>query len=427
MNSLFHRTFRIICLLLCATPAWTAGAAEDKAAAPAATQEAVPGPGGAMPPPVVVTLTVSTQTVPVIFEYIGLTEASKIVQVRSRVRGFLERRVFVEGSLIKEGDKLYEIDQRPFQADLEIAHARIQQAEAQRKLAERETLRLKSLQSTGAISQSDLDKQVAAFTEAEASVKLAQAEADKAALELSYTRIVAPLTGLVGKSQKDDGSFVDDQNNSLLTEITQVNPIYVSFRVSEREYLDVKRELQAKTLAQTPGQDPFVQIAQLDGVTFNQKGQFNFQDPNVDIQTGTIQFRAEFDNPQNVLKPGQYVKARVRGWQRPNTITVPQRAVSQSPTGTFVYVITVGNQAEFRPIKTGAWVGQDWIVEEGLKGGEQVIVEGLMNVQPGMVVNPQPYKPAAQATPQPVVIEITTVTASTNQQPLTGTPVAGKK
>ncbi|MFM1920040.1 MAG: hypothetical protein RLZZ303_1674, partial [Candidatus Hydrogenedentota bacterium] len=197
-------------------------------------------PGGDPPPPSVGVVTVEAQTLPVNFDYIGVTEASKTVEVRSRVRGFIESRDFDEGAFVKADDRLFTIDPRSFRADLDIALAQVEQAEARLNLAEQEVRRLRSVTEPGAIAQSDLDQRVAEQSNAAAALRLARAQHAKAELELSYTTVQSPLTGYVGKALKEIGSFVDESQNSLLAMVWQVDPIYVSFQISEREYLDFK-------------------------------------------------------------------------------------------------------------------------------------------------------------------------------------------
>lgn len=349
------------------------------------------GPHGAPPPPEVAFITVETRTLPVYYEYIGVTEASKTVEIRARIQGFLESRDFQEGAVITEGTTLFTIDPRSFQADMQIAIAQVEQAEARLKLAEQEVKRLNSVTVPGAIAESDLDKQVAEQKNAAALLRLAKAEKDKAELELSYTTVKAPLTGFIGKALKEIGSLVDSGQNSLLAVMTQVDPIYVSTRVSEREYLGWRNQVEEGTVILDGDNAQYVEITLLDGSIYSERGELNFTDTTLDATTGTVELRASFANPERRLKPGQFVKSRLMGWVRPNTIAVPQRAVSQSPQGAYVFVIGEGEKAELRIITPGPWSNQDWIVENGLKPGERVIVEGLTKVQPGIVVVPTPY------------------------------------
>lgn len=364
------------------------------------TNASLAQPGGPPPPPQVNFVIVETRSVPVTFDFVGVTEASKVVEIRARVRGFLDSRDFEEGAMIQEGTRLFQIDPRPFEADLEIAKAQVAQAEARLKLAEKEVARLKSVSVPGAIAQTDVDKQVAEQTNAAAALNLAKAEQAKAELELGYTTVKAPLTGFVSKAQKEIGSLVDESANGLLTVMRQVDPIYVSYTMTEAEYLKW-RKLAADGGYVLNGSDkPFLEIDLLDGSQYPLHGAIDFEDTAISTSTGSVDLRATFENPDNLLKPGQFVRAHMRGYVRPNAIAIPQRAVSESPQGSFVYVIGEGNKAELRIIQPGQWTGSDWIVESGLNPGEKVIVEGIVKVQPGVVVNPAPQG-EAPATPAP--------------------------
>ena len=349
------------------------------------------GADGPPPPPEVSFITVEPETVPVWFEYIGITEESKRVEIRSRIQGFLESRDFDEGLRISEGTLLFTIDPRPFQADVEVAKAQVAQAETRLRLAEQEVNRLQSVTVPGAIAASDVDKQMAEQANAAASLRLAKAQLAKAELELGYTTVSAPLDGYIGKALKEIGSLVDAGQNSLLAVMSQVDPMYVSFRISEREYLAWRNAVADGTLKLAEGDRDYLEITLLDGTVYPERGAINFEDVAVSLETGSVELRATFTNPEFNLKPGQFVKARVMGWVRPNTIAVPQAAVSQSPQGAYVYVIGPDDKAELRHIETGTWSGKDWIVDHGLSAGDHVIVEGLVKVQPGLVVNPTPY------------------------------------
>lgn len=358
-------------------------------------------PSGAQPyeppPPEVTFITVTPRDMPVSFSFVGVTEASKMVEVRSRVRGFLESREFQEGALIEAGTRLYLIDPKPFEADLEIAKARVAQAEAALSLAEKELNRMQSVKVPGAIAQSDLDKQQAAEINATAALNLAKAELAKAELELGYTRIEAPLTGFVGKTQKEIGSLVDEGANGLLTTMLQVDPLYVSYQMTERDYLHLHKLTADGGYILDGENTAYLEITLLDGSEYPVRGTIDFENTSVDITTGSVEMRATFDNPDHNLKPGQFVRAHMRGYVQPNTIAVPQHAVSQSPQGAFVYVIKADNTAEMRIVEPGNWSGSDWIINSGLSAGERVVVDGAIKVQPGIAVNPTPATPSTEA------------------------------
>lgn len=350
------------------------------------------------PPPEVTFVTVAPRDLPVSFSFVGVTEASKMVEVRSRVRGFLESRDFQEGAIVEQGSLLYLIDPRPFQADVEIAKARVAQAQAALSLAEKEVTRMESVKVPGAIALSDLDKQLAEKINASAALNLAKAELAKAELGLEYTRIEAPLTGYVGKTEKEIGSLVDEGSNGLLTTMLQVDPIYVSYQMTERDYLKW-RKLAADGGYELDGHNnPYLEITLLDGTEYPPQGTIDFENTAIDTGTGSVEMRATFENVNSQLKPGQFVRAHMRGYIRPNVIAVPQRAVSESPQGAFVYVVKADNTAELRIVEPGDWSGADWIIESGLSAGEKVVVDGGLKVQPGIEVVPSPLEtPATDA------------------------------
>jgi membrane fusion protein, multidrug efflux system len=351
--------------------------------------EAQGPPGFTMPPPEVTLAKAEIKTIPISYEYVGMTEASKMVEVRARIQGFLETRDFQEGAFIKEGARLFTIDPRSFKADQQIALAQVEQAEARLRLAEQDVKRMQSVRQPGAIAQSDLDQKIAEQSSAAAALRVAKAQLAKAELELSYTSVTAPLTGFVGKAQKEIGSLVDSAQNSLLTTMQQVDPLYVSFQVSESDYLTWKRELKSGQLLPTQDdKSPSIEITLLDGTPFENSGVLDFENTSLNIQMGTVELRGTIQNTDRMLKPGQFVKVHLKGWNRPNTLVVPQRSVSQSPQGSYVYVVGADSKAERRSVKTGLWVGKDWIILDGLKEGERVIVEGLTKLQPGMTVAP---------------------------------------
>jgi membrane fusion protein (multidrug efflux system) len=361
-----------------------------------AAAAAAQGPGGQAPPPEVFVEPALESTVPISYDFVGLTNASRVVEVRSRIQGFLETRDFEEGAFIESGTMLFSIDARPFKADREIAVAQVEQAETRLQLARQEVKRLQSVSVPGAIAESDLDRQLAEEANAAAALKLAKAQLAKADLELSYTTIEAPLTGFIGKAEKEIGSLVDAGTNSLLVTMRQVDPIYVSFQVSERDWLAWREASVRGELILSDGLiEPYLEITLLDGTQYSERGVINFEAANIDTNTGNVEVRATFSNKDNALKAGQFVKAHIRGWVRPKTVTVRQRSINQSPQGAFVYVIKANNTAEMRAVTLGAWIDDRWIVLSGLQAGESVVVEGLTRVQPGISVNPQPYAPTS--------------------------------
>lgn len=355
-----------------------------------------------MPPPQVELTTVEATSVPIVYEYVGMTEASKVVEVRARVQGFLETRDFEEGDFVGEGTRLFTIDPRSLKADREIALAHVEQAKARLELAQREVKRLQSVRVPGAVAETDLDVKLAEETNASAALRLAEAQLAKAELELGYTSVEAPLTGFIGKALKDIGSLVDPGQNSLLAVMQQVDPLYVSFHVSESDYLEWRRSVEAGELVLANGQDaPYLEIVFLNGTVYEHRGKIDFADVGVDVSTGTVGLRGTFENPDRKLKPGQFVKVHIKGWQRPNSLAIPQRAVSQSPQGPYVFVVGADNIAQHRAVTLGPWAGQDWIILEGLEPGERVIVEGLTKVMPGMPVATEAPAAAPSGAPQP--------------------------
>ncbi len=351
------------------------------------TAQAQRPPAAGASAPEVKVATVSLKTVPVMYEYVGITQASRIVDIRARIQGFLESRDFMEGSYLEKGAKMYRIDPRSFEADREIAAAMVEQAESRLQLAEQEVARLQSVTQPGAITQRDLDQKISERQSASAALRLAKAQLAKTELELSYTHIDAPLTGYVGKTVKEPGSLVDAGQNSLLTVMQQVDPLYVSFQVSETDFLAWKREEEEGILRRINSGDSMeVEITLMDGTPFDSHGILDFENVDLDIKTGTVELRATFKNLERRLKPGQFVKVYINGWERPNSVVVPQRSVSQSPQGAFVYVVNAEKKVESRPVTTGAWSGTDWVILSGLEEGEQVVVEGLTKIRAGAEV-----------------------------------------
>ena len=342
------------------------------------------GPGG-FPAAEVNAVTVKPASLPVTFEYVGQTVGSREVEVRARVTGILQARNFTEGAVVAKGQSMFTIDPAPYEAALARAEADVGAAEARYEQAKRNAARLKPLLAEKAVSQKDLDDAVSAEEIGAADVKAAQARLTEAKLNLSYTKVEAPLTGVSGRAQRSDGSLVSGPD-VLLTTVTQVDPIWVSFGIADNDQARIQKDLEAKRLA-LPADGRFeVALVLPDGSTYPRTGRLNFTDVRISTATGTREMRAELPNPGGTLRPGQFVRVQLKGATRPNAITVPQRAVLEGPQGKFVYVIGEKGAAEIRPVSVGDWSGENWIITAGLKGGEQVITDGVMKIGPGAPV-----------------------------------------
>jgi len=353
-----------------------------------------------MPPALVAILEVKARTVAVEFEYPAQTAGSREVEVRARVPGILLKRNYEEGASVRVGQSLFTLDSVPFQAAVARAEADVSAAEARLNVATRNAARMKPLFAAKAASQKDLDDAVSAEEVAAADLKSARARLTEARINLAYTKVESPASGQTSRALKSEGTLVSGPE-MLLTTVTQVDPIYVNFGLSEAEQARLKSEAAAGKLV-LPKDNRFdVQIRFEDGKTYARPGKVVFSDVRVNNQTGTADTRAEVPNPAGEVRPGQFVRAILKGAQRPDAITVPQRAVMEGPQGKMVYVLGPENKAVPKPIAVGEWVGEEWIVTSGLAAGEKVIVDGLMKVFPGAQVQigdpnaPPPGPPGA--------------------------------
>jgi membrane fusion protein (multidrug efflux system) len=325
----------------------------------------------------VTAIDVAPRAVPVTFEAVGRTEGSRDVQVRARVAGIIEQQLYQEGDAVKAGAPLFRIERAPFEIELAQARAALAQETARRELAEQETERLKGLVERRAISQKEADQAASNARQSAAAVQMAQARVRQAELNLSYTTVNAPIGGITGRALQSVGTLVQPGNDSaLLTTITRPDPIWVRFSLSEAEYSRLRGSDQ-KNIA--------VEIELADGKAYPQKGKLNFAGSTVDGTTGTVQMRAELPNPENRLLPGQYVRVKaIAGTQQ--AIVVPQTAVLQNDAGRFVWIAGGDGKAVPRNIRAGGWLGGDWVVLEGLKAGDTVIVDNLARLRPGTPV-----------------------------------------
>lgn len=342
------------------------------------------GPGG-MPPPEVAVMTVQPKTIPATFEYTGQTSGFREVEVRARVAGILLKRNFTEGALVTQGQSLYSIDPAPFASALARAEADTAAAEARLAQARRNAVRLKPLYEAKAASQKDYDDAVSAEQVADADLKSARARVVDARLNVDYTRVESPIAGITGRSLASEGTLVSGPA-VLLTTVSQVDPIYVNFGISEAEHLKLRGESAAGRLLLPKGGKFDVSVKQADGSPYVRTGKLSFSDVRISTTTGTSDARAELPNPDGVLRPGQFVHVTLSGASRPNAILVPQRAVLEGPGGKFVYVVSKDSKAEPHPVVVGDWVGDAWMIHSGLAAGDQVIVDGVMKIGPGAPV-----------------------------------------
>jgi membrane fusion protein, multidrug efflux system len=359
------------------------------------------GPGG-MPPAEVVAMTVEPKSLPVSYEYVGQTAGSREVEVRARVSGILLTRNFKEGAPVKKGESLYSIDPAPFEAALARAEADVAAAEAREQQARRNAARLKPLYAEKAVSQKDYDDAVSAESIGAADLKASRARLFDARLSMEYTRVEAPVSGIASRSQRSEGTLVSGPD-MLLTTVVQVDPIWVNFGIPDNEGARLQREIEAGRLLLPKGGSFEVALRLADGSLYPKTGRINFSDVRVSPTTGTRESRAEVSNP-NGLRPGEFVRVILKGAVRPNATTVPQRAVLEGPQGKFVYVVDEKSTAQARPVQLGEWVGDDWIVTDGLKPGDKVIVEGLMKLGPGApvrIADPGQKQPPQQSAKPP--------------------------
>ena len=335
--------------------------------------------GQGFPPAQVSVMTVEPKTLPADFEYTGQTLGSREVEVRARVTGILLTRNFVEGSAVTKGQSLYTIDPAPFMAAVARAEADVAGAEARLGQAKRNEARMKPLYADNAVSQKEYDDSASAEAIGDADLKSAQARLTEARLNLTYTKVESPISGIIGRSQRSEGTLVSGPD-VLLTSVTQIDPIWVSFGVPDNEQLRINSEREAGRLELPKGGSFEVSVKLADGTVVAQTGKLNFSDVRISGNTGTTDTRAEIPNPKGILRPGQFVRVTLRGATRPNAIVVPQRAVLEGPQGKFVYVLSAESKAEPRPVQVGEWVGEDWIIQSGLKAGDKVIVEGVARI-----------------------------------------------
>ena len=336
---------------------------------------------------------VEKKSVPIYGNYIARTDASLDVEVRARVTGYVERVAFIEGSWVNEGDELYRIDDKPYIAKVNRATAALEKNKAALEKAKRDVARLEPLYRQDAASQLDFDNALSAKEQAQASVLASQAELEEAELDLSYTRIVAPISGMVSSSEADLGALVGSGGISLLTTIKQINPIYVHFNMSTLDYLNARRRMTSvleQVDAEQKGKalEGFVRITLPDDSEYKYWGDVSFTDPKVNPQTGTFKVRAVLPNPDSELLPGQHTKARIKLSEFANAVVIPEESTQVEQGGVYVMVVMPNNKVERRFVIIEHYGEEGLVIGSGLSAGEKIIVEGLHRARHGQLVNP---------------------------------------
>lgn len=381
-----HRT-----TLLAATMAAAAlaGACEEPAAV-------------APPPPEVYVADVVQRDVPVYLELVGQTAGFQDVDIRARVEGFLETVNFQEGSFIKKGDLLYTIDRKPLEAILAQGKADQATAEARLSKANNDVARYTPLVAKQAVSKQELDNALAEQDASKSQVEAAKAAVEKASLDLGYTRVTSPISGLVGTTQVKSGNLVGRGESTLLTTISQIDPILFTVGVTEADYLRVAKQVTAAGKS-SGGSREGIELRLADGAVYAHTGKISTIERAVDPTTGTLGMELVFPNPDQILRPGQYGRARILLDTKRGALLVPQRAV-QELQSIYTVAIVEGGKVAFRTVKVGQKVDSLWVIEEGVKAGEQIVVEGLQRIQDGMTVSakPAPATPAGSAAPAAV-------------------------
>lgn len=337
----------------------------------------------APPAPEVTVTTVTPRDLELAFSVPGRLQGSREVEVRSRVKGILQSWAYKEGEPVREGQLLFRIDPASYRASVDRAKGAVGEAEAAFARAERDVARLGPLAERQAVSRREFDDATSTRDQARAALESARAALRSAELELGYTQVVAPVSGISGRALRSQGSLVDDSENSLLTSIWRIDPIWALFTLSDREFARLQAELARGHQALS---DVEAELVLADGRVHPVRGKINFAGSQIDVSTGSVELRAEFPNADAALLPGLFVRVVLKGVTRRGALVVPQRAIQQAPEGRFVYVVDEGGLAASRPVVLEEWSGSDWIVGSGLAAGDRVIVDGALKVRPGAAV-----------------------------------------
>jgi membrane fusion protein, multidrug efflux system len=361
------------------------------------------------PAPQVGVFAVTPATVPYTVSFVAQTESSRQVEIVGRVSGFLDKIAYQEGELVKEGQVLFQLDQKPFQAQLDAARGELLAQQARFTTAKANLGRVKPLAAQDALSQSDLDRAQGEFDSASAAVFAANAKVREAEINFGYTVIRAPVTGLASRSLQRQGAYINAMSESAkLTYVAAIDPIWVNFSVSQNQMAQLRDEVTKGRVVGPKDQNFDVELLLSDGSVYPNKGKINFAEPSFSQDTGSFLVRAVLPNPKRELRPGMFVTARVEGYTRPNAVVIPQLAVQQGSNGHLVYVVKADNTAELRPVVVGDYYGdKEIVILDGLHAGDRVVTDGALKVVPGKPVQiaaagsaaPADAAPAAAAKP----------------------------
>ena len=350
--------------------------------------------------PEVTVIKIEPRDTPVSMEFVGKTASSRRVEIRSRVEGFLDSREYVEGSMVEAGDVLFEMDKKPFEAQLNAARAELAQQQARKETALINLNRIRPLAKKKAVAQKELDDADGYYRESAAAVEQSMARVVQAELDLGYCTIMTPVTGLSSFAVMREGAYIG-MGDSLLTYVAQLNPMWVEFSISETQILRHYDRVERGIIIDPADKDYVVEIILADGSVYPHTGKITFADASLSEATGTFLIRAEVDNPEQRLRPGQFVRALIKGSIRPNATLVPQQAVQQGAKGSFVWVVDAAGKAEFRPVTVGPWHDKDWFIDKGLAAADTVVVTGALKLRAGVpvkIIEPATPSPAASST-----------------------------
>lgn len=348
------------------------------------SKETTPPP----PPPVDVTnYTVAAQTLPAVFDFIGFASSIHPVEIRARVEGYLDKIAYEDGQMVNEGDLLFQLDPKQFEAEVAHASADVAKQEAILENAKLTVNRLTPLYEKKAASKKDLDNAISNQLSASASLLAAKAQLLNAEINLGYTTILSPITGLTDRARFREGALINPATNSLLTTVSVIDPIWVYFTISDNDILKAEKQSSENMIFLPKESEYDVEIILSDGSVFPYKGKVNFSSPTYDQSTGTLMARAVFPNPKAVIRPGQFVRVKVYGAQRPNALVVPRRALMQKSTGMYVFLISKDNKVISQDVTTGEWYKDYQIITNGLKPGDSIVVDGINKIRPGMTVH----------------------------------------